>query len=78
MQGYGLGRVPKWPKGTDCKSVIRGFKSHLGLSLRALNLLHHLRRIPLYACKRCPTFWTALAPSPCMKDQEDPKLNPPY
>ena len=27
-----LGRVPKWPKGTDCKSVIRGFKSHRGLS----------------------------------------------
>ena len=26
------GRVPKWPKGTDCKSVIRGFESHLGLS----------------------------------------------
>ena len=26
-----LGRVPKWPKGTDCKSVIRGFKSHRGL-----------------------------------------------
>ena len=25
------GRVPKWPKGTDCKSVIRGFKSHRGL-----------------------------------------------
>ena len=26
-----FGRVPKWPKGTDCKSVIRGFESHLGL-----------------------------------------------
>ena len=26
-----LGRVPKWSKGTDCKSVIRGFESHLGL-----------------------------------------------
>ena len=26
-----LGRVPKWTKGTDCKSVIRGFESHLGL-----------------------------------------------
>ena len=26
------GRVPKWTKGTDCKSVIRGFESHLGLS----------------------------------------------
>ena len=26
------GRVPKWPKGTDCKSVIRGFKSHRDLS----------------------------------------------
>ena len=25
------GRVPKWSKGTDCKSVIRGFESHLGL-----------------------------------------------
>jgi hypothetical protein len=25
------GRVPKWTKGTDCKSVIRGFESHLGL-----------------------------------------------
>src|ERR1700712_965754 len=27
------GRVPKWTKGTDCKSVIRGFESHLGLSI---------------------------------------------
>lgn len=27
-----VGRVPKWTKGTDCKSVIRGFESHLGLS----------------------------------------------
>lgn len=27
-----LGRVPKWTKGTDCKSVIHGFESHLGLS----------------------------------------------
>ena len=26
------GRVPKWSKGTDCKSVIRGFESHRGLS----------------------------------------------
>ena len=26
------GRVPKWSKGTDCKSVSRGFESHLGLS----------------------------------------------
>jgi hypothetical protein len=26
------GRIPKWPKGTDCKSVIRGFKSRSGLS----------------------------------------------
>ena len=25
------GRVPKWTKGTDCKSVIRGFESHHGL-----------------------------------------------
>ena len=25
------GRVPKWSKGTDCKSVIRGFESHRGL-----------------------------------------------
>src|ERR1041384_2000174 len=25
------GRVPKWTKGTDCKSVIHGFESHLGL-----------------------------------------------
>ena len=25
------GRVPKRTKGTDCKSVIRGFESHLGL-----------------------------------------------
>ena len=25
------GRVPKWTKGTDCKSVIRGFESHRGL-----------------------------------------------
>src|ERR1043165_7376488 len=28
------GRVPKWTKGTDCKSVIRGFESHLGLCAR--------------------------------------------
>ena len=28
------GRVPKWPKGTDCKSVIRGFDSHRDLSKR--------------------------------------------
>jgi hypothetical protein len=27
-----LGRVPKWTKGTDCKSVIRRFESDLGLS----------------------------------------------
>ncbi len=26
------GRVPKWSKGTDCKSVIRGFESHRDLS----------------------------------------------
>src|SRR6185312_12570582 len=26
-----LGRVPKWTKGTDCKSVIRRFESDLGL-----------------------------------------------
>ena len=26
------GRVPKWTKGTDCKSVIRRFESDLGLS----------------------------------------------
>src|SRR5258706_11792184 len=25
------GRVPKWTKGTDCKSVIRRFESDLGL-----------------------------------------------
>ena len=33
VQGLGQrhGRVPKWPKGTDCKSVIRGFKSHRDL-----------------------------------------------
>ncbi len=28
---FAFGRVPKWSKGTDCKSVIRGFESHLGL-----------------------------------------------
>ena len=27
------GRVPKWTKGTDCKSVIRRFESDLGLVL---------------------------------------------
>ena len=27
-----IGRVPKWTKGTDCKSVIRRFESDLGLS----------------------------------------------
>lgn len=26
-----VGRVPEWTKGTDCKSVIRGFESHRGL-----------------------------------------------
>ena len=26
------GRVPKWTKGTDCKSVIRRFESDLGLA----------------------------------------------
>lgn len=31
-----VGRVPKWSKGTDCKSVIRGFESHRGLLLGAL------------------------------------------
>ena len=33
------GRVPKWPKGTDCKSVIRGFKSHRGLYARTARRL---------------------------------------
>ncbi len=28
---FAFGRVPKRTKGTDCKSVIRGFESHLGL-----------------------------------------------
>lgn len=31
-----LGRVPKWLKGTDCKSVIRGFESRRGLSAPVL------------------------------------------
>ena len=32
MMDY-FGRVPEWTKGTDCKSVIRGFESHRGLLL---------------------------------------------
>lgn len=30
-QGIAYGRIPKWIKGTDCKSVIRGFESRSGL-----------------------------------------------
>ena len=31
----GVGGVPKWTKGTDCKSVIRGFESHRRLWRKA-------------------------------------------
>ena len=31
------GRVPKWTKGTDCKSVIRRFESDLGLSCHVVS-----------------------------------------
>ena len=31
--GCFFGGVPKWTKGTDCKSVIRGFESHRRLLL---------------------------------------------
>lgn len=34
------GRVPKWSKGTDCKSVIRGFESHRGLSPGISRVFH--------------------------------------
>ncbi len=30
-----LGRIPKWFKGRDCKSLIRGFESHSGLWTKA-------------------------------------------
>lgn len=37
------GGVPKWPKGTDCKSVIRGFESHRRLCFFDIGSLPPLR-----------------------------------
>lgn len=44
---WSRGRVPKWTKGTDCKSVIRGFESHLGLSFspRAASHFRHSHQL---------------------------------
>src|SRR2546423_14492433 len=47
------GRVPKWTKGTDCKSVIRRFESDLGLfrllKLLAADVCGHGRQLSLLA-----------------------------
>ena len=62
------GRVPKWTKGTDCKSVIRGFESHLGLfafglasrlspSMDATVLSIRISFVPAYGDYRRFVFW---------------------
>ena len=46
LRGETSGRVPKWTKGTDCKSVIRRFESDLGLfPARSDQSFDHLMRV---------------------------------
>jgi hypothetical protein len=62
-----IGRVPKWTKGTDCKSVIRRFESDLGLFRPFIRPSHNpARRLP---------FFCGISTAPLM-DYSDPAPAP--
>ena len=45
-RGYKLGGVPKWTKGADCKSAIRGFESHRRLFIKFDNNMTYYFALP--------------------------------